>query len=391
MTLRNKPLDAITEADLRDLIANSVSERKILDYKKDRYGGSDGEKCEYLYDLSSFTNTMGGDLIIGMEESGGVPVALDGLVGLDADAEISRLESIQRSSIAPRIRGIGMRGLALGLGNVALLIRVPRSPISPHMVSYGGRQRFYGRNSNGKYPLDVGEIRTAFELSGSYADRIRDFRIDRVAKILAGETYLPLFGDSIAVLHVVPFDAFDPMRRRDVIRLANQYDLMCPLFDGGFYQNPNFDGAISYQVDSNTARMTTYLQVFRNGCIEIVDAFSLNYRDRPDNIEPAYESHFRRALPQLVQIQSFLEEEPPYFLMLSVLGVKGLKFAYPNRRTPEVTRIDRANLLVPEAVIESLNMDQDELLRPMFGAVWNAGGFERSLNYDASGRWTGGR
>jgi hypothetical protein len=47
--------------------------------------------------------------------------------------------------------------------------------------------KFYGRNSAGKYPPDVGELRTAFTLSETVAERIRNFRVDRIARLALGQ------------------------------------------------------------------------------------------------------------------------------------------------------------------------------------------------------------
>ena len=47
-------------------------------------------------------------------------------------------------------------------GNQIVLVRIPRSWVSPHMVTHKGTSRFFARNSAGKYQLDVSELRTAF-------------------------------------------------------------------------------------------------------------------------------------------------------------------------------------------------------------------------------------
>jgi predicted HTH transcriptional regulator len=94
MPLSRKPLSQITEADLLMLIAEGAAEGKTIDYKRGRLGQTDGEKKEFLYDLSSFANTAGGHLVFGIEERGGLPVALHGLAGVDPDQEIARIEQI---------------------------------------------------------------------------------------------------------------------------------------------------------------------------------------------------------------------------------------------------------------------------------------------------------
>jgi hypothetical protein len=50
--------------------------------------------------------------------------------------------------------------------------------------------------------------------------------------------------------------------------------------------------------------------------------------------------------------------------------------------------IDRDMLLLPDVLIETYTPDMPTLLRPLFDAVWNAAGWERSINYDEKGKWT---
>ena len=64
------------------------------------------------------------------------------------------------------------------------------------------------RNSGGAYPLDVPELRSAFNLSLTVASRIRAFREDRLAAIVAKDTPAPIEDGGIMVLHIAPFIAF---------------------------------------------------------------------------------------------------------------------------------------------------------------------------------------
>jgi hypothetical protein len=63
MTLRSVPIDSITEDHLQSLIDDQVAELRIIEYKRELPGRSDGEKREFLADVCSFANTAGGDLI----------------------------------------------------------------------------------------------------------------------------------------------------------------------------------------------------------------------------------------------------------------------------------------------------------------------------------------
>jgi predicted HTH transcriptional regulator len=84
-------LSRITINDFQNLVVNQVREGKTIDYKRDLIGNNDASKKEFLADVSSFANTIGGDLIIGIEEAAGVPAAINGVSPPDMDKEIQRL------------------------------------------------------------------------------------------------------------------------------------------------------------------------------------------------------------------------------------------------------------------------------------------------------------
>lgn len=181
MSTTNNPTSPFTEDNLLDLIANQVAEGRMLDYKLIQPGNSDDDKKEFLADVSSFANTAGGHLIFGMEEDQGIALNLPGISGFDSDREKLRLENIIRDGIAPRIAGISIQSVQLQNGNLVIVIHIPKSWSSPHMVTFKGTSRFFARNSAGKYQLDVQEIRQAVLLSESTAERIKSFRLDRLS------------------------------------------------------------------------------------------------------------------------------------------------------------------------------------------------------------------
>ena len=109
MFIINKHIDAITETDLQNLVSNHVAEGKAIEYKEELPGNSDSDKKEFLYDVSSFSNASGGDLIYGMRELDSTASEVVGLSIGNANDEILRLESIIQSGIEPRIPGIATR------------------------------------------------------------------------------------------------------------------------------------------------------------------------------------------------------------------------------------------------------------------------------------------
>jgi predicted HTH transcriptional regulator len=79
-------IEAISDADLNDLIQATRPEGLAIDYNRDPYGNRDADKKQALKDITSFADSTGGHLIIGMEETKGVPTGRTGLPGVDADA-----------------------------------------------------------------------------------------------------------------------------------------------------------------------------------------------------------------------------------------------------------------------------------------------------------------
>ncbi len=118
MSLRYKQLTEITEADLHDLVQNATAEGREIEYKVQLPGNGEGEKREFLYDVSSFANCIGGDLIFGIAAKRGVPSSLPGIVTADIDATKLRLENLIRDVIQPRITpGVTIHPVSLANSN----------------------------------------------------------------------------------------------------------------------------------------------------------------------------------------------------------------------------------------------------------------------------------
>lgn len=248
MSIRNKPLELINESDLQSLVDNQSIENKTTDYKELLPNNSDSDKREFLADVSSFANATGGDLIFGIKEVDGVPSELSGLELSNVDAEKLRLENIIRDGIEPRIPVVSIQPVTLPTRNikVAIIIRISKSWAMPHMVTFRGHSRFYSRNSAGKYPLDVSELRALFALSETTAERIRNFRFERLSKIISGETPVALDNVPKIVLHIIPFGAFDPAVKFDVSSLVRDTTLLQPIYASGWNHRHNFDGFLTY-------------------------------------------------------------------------------------------------------------------------------------------------
>ena len=223
-----RPLDAISEADITALVNDGVAEDRTLEYKEALPGSSDADKKEFLADVSSFANTAGGDLIFGVSETAGLPTQILGITATDLDLEVRRLDSILASGLSPRIRYF-TKTLSTWSGQRLLVVRVERSWVGPHRVVYKGHDKFYGRSSAGKYPLDVTELRAAFSLSATAIERIRAFRVDRIIALANNQTPMPFKDDPKVVIHCIPIEAFAGNVQHDIRGLNANSSALSPM------------------------------------------------------------------------------------------------------------------------------------------------------------------
>lgn len=395
MPLDAIPIGSLSEEHLQRLVQDGEQENKTIEFKQELPGNGDADKKEFLADFTSFANTVGGDLIYGVRAPNGIAQEVVGLKG-DLDAEMNRLENIIRTGIQPRVTGYSAKPIALENGKKVLFFRVPRSWALPHRVILGSHDKFYGRNSTGKYALDVPELRALFVLSETTADRIRAFRADRLALIGAGETPILLPNGPKTVLHIVPINAFAPGVNLDVSVLENDISVLRPLTASGeLNYRHNFDGFVTFSNRRDSEEAIGYLQIFRNGSIEAVDTDLIRVYDSKLIIPGwRWEEALIQALPSYFEGQARLGIQPPVFVMLSVLYVKGGSMYVPCSAMPPgmgESSIDRDMLIFREIMVENFTDPPAQLMKPAFDGVWNAAGFPRSLSYNPQGQWVNQR
>jgi len=396
-----KPLDEIGAEDVERLQSNGVPESLSLDYKQVLPGNADDDRKEFLADVSSLANASGGDLIFGVVETRengkgtGIPERIDGLKDIAPDAEILRLENMLRDGIAPRIPGVRLRRIDGFAEGPVLIVRVPRSWAGPHMVTYKQHSRFYARNSAGKYALDVFEIRRAFLESGSLGDRAKEFRTERLGRILAGETPARLTKSSVVCVHFIPHAAFAGAQDIDLKLVADRRGSLAPLYSEGHSGTFNLDGYLTSMQQSGRATSVSYLQVFRSGALETVSSELVGPSESGAGLRVpslAIANELDRFLRTAIELMKAVEVDPPASIFISLLDVKGAVVAISPRlsiqRNESATPFDRDNLLFRDVLLrEWAATDSRTLLRPMLDEMWQAAGMTRCFDYDDQGIW----
>ena len=260
----------------------------------------------------------------------------------------------------------------------------------PHMVKVKGNSRFSSRNSAGKYHLDVAEIRSAFVNSETFAEKVRNFRMERLGKIISGETPVHLNERPKTILHIVPFNAFNPITNLDIMLLETNEKVIMglrPLDAGNWGHRYNLDGFLTFNQKYPDNISTSYVQVFRNGSVEAVESTMLEpLEDGKIILHVIFEHTLIQSLTSYLEVLQIVGIEPPFIVMLSLFGVEGYRI--PHVTELRIARtIDRDTLVLPEVIFEDYKCDVSEIMRPIFNALWNSAVFPRSMNYDAEGKW----
>jgi hypothetical protein len=340
------------------------------------------------------------------------------MAGVDVDAKKLWMEDLIRTCIKPRLANVGIHVVPLANSNVVFIVRVPRSWNGPHVVEFKRHWRFYSRHSAGNYPLDVDQLRDAYIFGNTLLERLEEFRYDRLAKIAANDSL-----DQCAkfVLHLQPFDSVRPGAQVDIFRArANPELLLMSDFTDVQYSASdtrlNFDGLFAF-LQRNIGR--GYLQIFRTGAVEEVEAQILSKTDEGKLLIPSleFERSILSATGRRLALLKHLGVSSPVLVHLSLLGVRGYTMELqhngghiglsPYRALAAANPIDRDDLLLGGIVVENLQAEVLEgfvtgrnelpnwwvtaarIMRPALDTIWNAVGFERSLHYTSEGKRSG--
>ena len=396
MSLQHLTFREIDEKALAALVASGVGESRTLEFKQDLQVATDEQKVEFLSDVTALANTDGGDIVFGMRAETGVAKELVGLRNFVPDGRIGQLENLLRDFVQPRLPGLQIEARVLGNGNHALLVRAGRSFAAPHMVRHQGVTRFCGRNSNGKYDLDVQQVRSAFLGSEGMSDKLRNFRLDRINKLISGGAPVKLTSPHLMVLHLFPVVSARPDLRlgtMDLQKLLEKH-LVWPMNSRGYGPSFNMDGLIAVS-NAGADGSNSLVQVFRNGFLEAVESETLSPKVLPGGSEPAaiipgiaWEKRILEASSKYVKAMEVLNLPPPYVASVSLLNVRGyVMYAGPRYWGGDGRPVDRDHLLTDEVLIEDPEKPIWRVFRPLFDQVWNGCGWAASLNYDRDGNW----
>lgn len=378
------------------LIENKVTENLFLEYKKLLNLDTDEQKRELCKDISSFANSEGGIIIYGVSEKNGYPDAINGL-NVNPNEEELRIRQILDSGIFPKLIGLEFKWIQIDnskIDNYILLIKINPGINAPYQVIYKKLNKFYKRKGAQVIEMDWLELKNSFTIDNIFEKIVR-FRNKRIKKLKNENLYNSNEKKARIVIHIIPSLSFKINYYIDLNKFKlenNSINKYIPtIFDNTWNEKRyNIDGLMLYnKIDKDN--LISYLQVFRNGIVEIVDDFWINLGCPNQKKIPVtgIQNSLLKNIKQYINFFEMMNIQYPIFLFLTILNAKGYKINFKNNfpiNYDQMT-LDRNTLFFPEIIIEKKEIIPELLLKPLFDSLWNAFGYDKCLNYDENGNY----
>lgn len=382
-----------TQTHLEQLITEHLQEGPHVDFKRQLPAAWDNAaKHELFADVSAFANAGGGDLIYGLDEDADGQAASIVPLGENPDETMRRLADFLLTGVEPRMPGVQVQAVPVavhGRAGSAFIIRVPQSWAGPHRVRTNFK--FHIREGNRKRELDVPEIRGLFLRSESQTQRVRDFRTERLGKIIAGETPCKLVDGPVLALHLIPTQAALGIASIDPLPyLEGERRIPCLGAQHPGHPRVNLDGALGYRTLTEDGATHAYTQLFRNGFVEAVWALNRQTDDGyyvlPGTIYEDYAAAFLNKIRTELQHAGLSTE---LIAMLSIVRADRVTLGF-NRLLWDADgtqgQFDRDTVALPDVLVPA-EATSHVGLKAVFDLVWQSAGMQGSINFNDAGAW----
>jgi hypothetical protein len=146
--------------------------------------------------------------------------------------------------------------------------------------------------------------------------------------------------------------------------------------------------------DERATKHRAYLQLYRNGIIESVDS-SLIAESSGTPIISSLDALLIQEAMRLFQDLPNVSIEPPYALLVSLVGLAGARFNLPRGRVLSVPGVltdslDRDQYHFDEVIFDAIPTDRGEcakIIRPILDQMANIGGRATSPSFDNRGSY----
>lgn len=402
MYLQGKYIHNLKDEDIVRLIENSVGENLTLEYKRQLMLEDDKSKSrqEFVCDVTAMYNTDGGCIIYGITEkkdeknnNTGTPESLFAQDFANKDKLQQKINDTIRSNTDPVIANIAMKFLIVNDIEI-LVIGIPKSLGLPAMVTMNQVNKFYKRNSSGKYAVSTLELNHLFMQNQNLLNKAEEFRNERIHDVLERNIHEPLEMSTSFFLHMIPF-SFLSGKTHDLAALnwdqqdTNIYPIQ-NLFDrnSGYSTTYNYDGFFAFRFSREMNKTFSYNQVFRNGCVE---TYSSVFGEFPISSNIQNQNYFRGtqmitetvlSIQKAFNLFEIMEIDPPYLCAISMMNVGGLQLLGGEKGNIFQGELKRKDISLPPFIFTEANLSNLEIhqkLKHLFDIVWQTAGKTTSM------------
>jgi hypothetical protein len=255
------------------------------------------------------------------------------------------------------------------------VLRVAGSVSAPHRVTFRNGARFYGRNSRGKYELDVHDLRHAFNEAAQLPQQFRQLHAEAIAASQGVDMPFAIEQAPVAVISVAPIGLFREERRIAVGR----DNAVVPVRAGAYTALDTIEGVLMHAPISEEGRVGSYALTHRTGRTEsafVIGGVRQHSGEERRTIWPTTFEQGLMAMTNATQMQMRQHGiEGPWVILTSIVGAKGFRMivgdGYPT------TVAFRNNVLLGQQIIERIDNDA---LMPIAEAFWLLFGVHRPKN-----------
>ena len=240
-----------------------------------------------------------------------------------------------------------------------------------------------------------------FTLAPQLTERMRDFRSNRIAKIVGLEAPVPLLDRSCLIMHVVPFSSFDPSSIISLAEIEKRPHTFPPIGSNSVSNWAiNFDGILmTSNADRSAPSQRAYTQIYRSGSIEAVASSITQSGTGAEGVDARLtsikvEGQVLFSLVKYLKGLQSLGVEPPYALMVSIIGVKGARMnvgiTAQWHEDDDIGTLDRDQFHFGEVIIETVPNSVQEcaiMIRPFIEQLANTAGRATSSSFSPDGQY----
>lgn len=376
--------------DIVELIKSKTKESNQLEYKS--YFFPEGKfsrleeksKNKLLQEICSFANVNGGEIIIGIREDDDHNPNTFSDTGVNANnfeiwEQSFRLALSTRTR--PSIRGVHCEYISVTDNESCIWISIPNSIQKPHAYNSGSKDEFYIRYGNISTPMSYDDIKHSFSLLEGIQAKVRDIRDTRIAMLLNDEIFENSSSDAGIMLHIIPEWSLNEENYIDVrdIKYNKKFSVFSPPDSMGTAIF-NSDG-IFMQYGHGERPIMSYVQVFHNGIVEVVEIRLLNdYEDGVIYRWYEVEELIAKKIYQYCCGLLSLGIPHGFYIYLTLVNVKHKRAIVGSfgEKSPELTR----DIIKIKIAKWDEKTDYSYALMPLLNSLANTFGMERSYLYD---------